>query len=100
MKGDGSTLQSRIATCGKDLQNWGEKIRLKFKADIQQCRDQLEHLKKLRIVNFYSQIAEQSWRLLTEPNSLASSVLKSRYFTHENFGIFRVLMSLLNVLIS
>lgn len=30
-------------------------------------------------------LAKQTWRLLTEPNSLSSKVLKARYFTHENF---------------
>lgn len=62
-KGEGEEIIGRISICGRELQVWGDKIRLRFKMLINQYRDQLHHLKKLKLANHDNQILDIKHKL-------------------------------------
>ncbi|XP_073153234.1 uncharacterized protein [Henckelia pumila] len=56
-------IQSRIEFCGNVIQIWGDKVRLKFNSMINQCRDELKHLKRIRSAQADQQLLETRQKL-------------------------------------
>lgn len=56
-------IQQQITFCGDELQRWGKSVKLRFKKEINTCRNQLQHLKRSRSYNTDSIISDVKQRL-------------------------------------
>ncbi|XP_073119425.1 uncharacterized protein [Henckelia pumila] len=60
---DADNIQKKIEWCGKDLQMWGDTLKLKFKKEIHICREQIKYLKSSRTYGVDQQIREVKKRI-------------------------------------